>query len=112
MALPSEYGDRSHIPVYLTAKIEGVVLPSWLAISLAASSIVAVLALLYLAAVCGQMGREIRILQLHAQDIENILIRSNLASRKDFPVWQSPTGKGTSADNSFPEDIPNDIKEK
>jgi len=40
-----------------------------------------------------ELAREIRVLDAHAQDIENQMIRHGLAGRSDFPPWN-----GTSTD--------------
>ncbi len=71
--------------------VAGVVLPGWTIVVLA-------LCLVFAAAGClvtyGQLrvtAREIRILQLHCQDIESVLIRSGAAKRSDFAPWTSGT---------------------
>lgn len=78
---------REPQPVHLTVKVEGVVLPGWIAIALVATSILASLALLLTWSVNRELAREIRVLELHVQDVESVLIRSGAAERDDFADW-------------------------
>lgn len=90
--------SSSDRPVQLTAVFKGVMLPSWLALSFMVTSALGMIAFLLamfllkdattqLNKTTQQLSKEIRILQIHAQDIENVLIRSRLADRKDFAPW-------------------------
>lgn len=71
----------------LSVKIEGVVLPPWIALALGAAAFLSGLALILLWGVTRDMAREIRVLQLHTQDVESVLIRSGAARRDDFAIW-------------------------
>jgi len=77
-------------PVHLTSTVvvKGVVLPTSVAIAmgLAAllSALVLIVSLYVLHSSVSLMTREIRALEIYEQDVENILIRANLASRSDF----------------------------
>lgn len=71
----------------LVVKIDGVVLPAWLAVCLGAAAFLAAIALLLLWTITRDMSREIRVLQLHTQDIESVLIRSGTSTRDDFAAW-------------------------
>jgi len=75
--------------------VRGVVLPTWVAILLAiigfSSSVVVLLAVLVFQSASNQLTKsqenltkEIRVLQLNVQDIENLLIREKIAKRSDF----------------------------
>lgn len=89
------------LPVHLDVELKGVVLPTWVAVTLsviaALSAGVVLLAVLIFReaaeslsrAQAGQM-REIRVLDLHVQDVENALIRNGLARREDF-AQRTPT---------------------
>lgn len=79
--------------------IKGVVLPTWLAIlgicTLFFTSMGSC-ALLWRAHEAESrevlrskaVERELRLLALHIQDVENVLIRSKLAGRQDFAAWE------------------------
>lgn len=79
--------------IHLTTKIQGVVLPTWAAISLAIAAILSTLTLALTILLAAQnlatITREIRVLQLHTQDIESVLERSGLAHRQDFAPWDT-----------------------
>jgi hypothetical protein len=75
--------------------VRGVVIPTWVAIllsiiGLSASAVVLLAVMIFkdaasdLAKAQVDQTREIRILDVHVQDIENLLIRSGLAKRTDF----------------------------
>jgi hypothetical protein len=93
----SETADEQH-PTVVHFHNHGVTLPAWLAISMAAAFILAsltfLLTVIELRDLRGEFSlkmeeqrREIRMLQLHAQDIENVLIRAGVARRSDFAPW-------------------------
>jgi hypothetical protein len=82
-------------PICLDVNIRGVVIPTWVAITLA--SIAALAAGIVLLAVVMfktateslvhsqlQQTKEIRLLGLYISDIENVLIRNGIAKREDF----------------------------
>lgn len=80
--------------------VRGVVIPTWVAILLSAigfsASLVVLLSVLIfkgsadeLAKSQDRQSREMRVIILHIQDIENVLIRARLAERKDFAEWES-----------------------
>lgn len=71
-------------PQQLVIKLPGVVLPSWLAVCLLATAVLAAIALLLVWQTNVDNIRELRILQLHCADIENVLIRQGVATREDF----------------------------
>lgn len=84
--------------------VRGVVIPTWVAILLAfigfSSSVVVLLSVLVFKTAADNLSksqeaqsREIRVLILHLQDVENVLIRSRLAERKDFAEWSMQTKK-------------------
>ncbi len=89
----------------LVVKIEGVVLPKWVAIMLAAISVLATVSFLFSLVISQlqertqhedslRIEREVRILQLHAQDIEIVLKQRGIASERDFAVWDESTAPG------------------
>lgn len=86
-SIPGQHGP---IEVHLqsTTKIEGVVLPTRVAVALGLtalfSALVLIVCLFVLNSAVASMTREIRALQIYEQDVENVLIRANLASRPDF----------------------------
>lgn len=77
-------------------KPPGVVLPGWLALVCGLAllfSCLGFLISLFLVQDKRQdirdLTQEIRILQVHVADIENVLIRGGIAKRDDFPEWES-----------------------
>lgn len=81
--------------VYLDVNVRGVVLPTWVAITLAgvaalAAGVVLMAVLMFKNAadslVTSQVAqsKEVRVLGLYIQDIENVLIRNGVAKREDF----------------------------
>lgn len=87
----SGHAGRSTAPIHLTAKIEGVVLPAWFAVSLCVVTVMATVTLLFCWMTIQSLNREIRILQLHTADMENVLIRQGIATRQDFAQWGAST---------------------
>lgn len=103
--------DAQAVPVHVhhTTHIRGIVLPQWVAIILGAVAFVSALVLLSAvflfrdamatmtekqeSALADQqkatelLTKEIRLLQLHTQDVQNTLIRHGLARREDFAPW-------------------------
>jgi hypothetical protein len=86
---PIQYNYHHHIDV------RGVVIPTWVAIFLSIMGLSASLVVLLAVVVFknaaddlknnqSQQTKEIRLIDLNIQDIENILIRNNLAKRNDF----------------------------
>lgn len=78
--------------------VRGVVIPTWVAILLSvigfSAAIVVLLSVLVFKGAAEDLtesqasqAREMRVIILHIQDIENVLIRSRLADRKDFAEW-------------------------
>lgn len=91
------------IEVRLTNIFKGVALPTWLAVVFGAAAFLGALTLAVVllmvqsalqesAAADRDLAKEIRILQVHAQDIENVLIRHGLAQRGDFAPWPGDRG--------------------
>lgn len=74
----------SHEPPHINLHVSGVVIPSWLAVCLLLTAILAAVSLLLGWQQQRALEQEIRILQIHCADIENVLIRQNLATREDF----------------------------
>jgi len=96
--------DREYTE-HLTVKVEGVVMPAWLATLQGAVTILSVLSLLLvvlafvprldaITARLDGLGKEVRVLELHVQDVENVLVRQGVARRDDFAAWSSETGPG------------------
>lgn len=69
---------------HLRVEIKGVVIPTWLAICFMVVALFAVLALLLVWESRLRLEREIRILQVHVQDVQNVLVRQGIADRTDF----------------------------
>lgn len=72
----------------LEVHIHGVVIPSWLAVCLLLVAILAAVSLLLSWQQQATLERELRVLQLHSADIENVLIRQGVADREDFAIWK------------------------
>ncbi|HET6495592.1 MAG TPA: hypothetical protein VFH61_09540 [Thermoleophilia bacterium] len=93
---------RDRVPpatVHLDVHIRGVVIPSWVAIALSvvaalAAGVVLMAVLMFKnaadALVISQTAhsKEIRVLGLYIQDIENVLIRNGIATREDFTALE------------------------
>ena len=94
MSGPAPREDRrAPLPVSLQVILPpgSVLIPSWVAIAFMSCFVLATVALLLVWEVSGREIRELRSLQLHAQDVENVLIRSGVGRREDFAPW--PTGE-------------------
>lgn len=74
-------------------QIRGVVIPAWLVVCLLLTAIFSALALLLVWQSQTRIERELRILQVHCADIENVLIRNGIADRKDFITRQTENTK-------------------
>lgn len=72
---------------HLTVKVEGIVLPRSFALGLLVMTIISAALLLLGVFYCRDLAREIRVLQLHVQDLEAVEIRSGDATRDDFADW-------------------------
>lgn len=83
--------------VHLVTKIEGVTLPTWLAVALAISAILAAITFLDASRQLASLAKEVRVLQLHAQDIESVLVRNGIAKRSDFATWSADSAPGRRA---------------
>lgn len=77
-----------------------VTLPAWMGVCLAVTAILSAVALLtvlllinnraeQMAQTQDRMTKEVRVLQVHVQDVENAMIRLGLAHREDFAQWES-----------------------
>lgn len=73
----------------------GVHLPAWLATVVGLALLFSALGFLLALFLLQNATREIRVLELHTQDVENVLIRQGIATREDFPEWGSPGGPRT-----------------
>jgi hypothetical protein len=76
-------------PVHLEARLEvkGMVMPAWFCMVLIGAFVLAVATMLIGAATISAQTREMRVLELHVQDIESVLIRAGIARRSDFAAW-------------------------
>lgn len=81
--MPEEYPSNLEVKV----EVKGVVLPSWLSATLVGAFVVAVVTMMIMTWALLQNTKEIRLLDLHTQDIENVLIRQGIAKRGDFAGW-------------------------
>lgn len=72
---------------HLTVRVEGIVLPAWAGAGLLLTTVLSVVALLFVVTYCRDLAREVRVLQLHVQDLEAVYIRSGNAKRDDFAEW-------------------------
>lgn len=100
--------DGNSKDINLVVHQHGVIMPPWLAIGMLAAFILACLTFLLTVSELksihaeidqlrineiDELRREIRMLQLHAQDIENVLIRTRAAERSDFAPWPNEPRK-------------------
>lgn len=63
----------------------GVTMPSWAAVALLVVAVAATLTLLLGLFAVRDLSRELRLLDLHVKDVENVLIRERIGKREDFP---------------------------
>ena len=90
-------------PINLTVQLPAgsSMFPSWLTVLFIGAFVIASVALLLVWEANRDLAREVRVLQVHAQDIENVLIRRGEATRQDFVQWEagsaSPTQSPTPA---------------
>lgn len=102
MEIDSEGGKTIHLQA--STKIHGLVVPTWFAVLF----LVLFCAALFVLTVMHQrqsdiqtqdiergkiIEREIRLLQLHAQAVQNTLIQNERAKLEDFPPLESPPKK-------------------
>lgn len=74
-------------------QFRGIVIPSWLAVCLLLTAVLSALSLLLVWQSQIRIERELRILQVRCSDIENVLIRGGIATRKDFVTESRPKVK-------------------
>lgn len=95
-------------PINLTVQLPAgsSMFPSWITVVFIAAFVVASVALLLVWEANRELtqamhdasketGRELRILQVHAMDLEDILIRHGLANRQDFAQWEEGSSRHT-----------------
>lgn len=78
---------EDRLPICVEVKVHGIVVPAWLVVCLLLLSVLASFSLLLLYRSIDQHTRETRILQLHVQDIESVMIQNGHARRADFAPW-------------------------
>lgn len=78
--------DTASMPVQLTVTLPKgtAIIPSWILVLFAFLFVVSSLGLLVTLFVETQMMKEVRVMQIYEQDIENVLIRNGIANRSDF----------------------------
>jgi hypothetical protein len=73
-------------------EIRGVVLPTWLAVLLGAMAFCGALSLVVVLQLyrgdVQRLEREIRVLEVHAAAIEQIMVENGQARPSDFPSWE------------------------
>lgn len=74
--------DSSDAPNII--QIRGVVVPSWLVVCLLLTAILSAVSSLLQWQSQLRIERELRILEVHCADIQNVLIRQGIATREDF----------------------------
>lgn len=67
-------------------------MPAWAAVLLTLAFVFSAVALLIFAMAAREQARESRVMQLHIQDVENVLIRNGDATREDFAEWDTQGG--------------------
>jgi len=82
--------SREYVHLTVTLPSNSVMIPAWALLLIIACFVVASIGLLLVWDTNRQESREIRSLQLHVQDVENVLIRSGLAHRSDMASWTEP----------------------
>jgi hypothetical protein len=90
-----ESAPQQPTPVQLTVTLGRgmVVLPSWLALLFVGLFVVSCVTSTIVLWVESHMIGEVRVMQIYEQDIENVLIRANLATRSDFAPHPAQGGK-------------------
>lgn len=81
----------NHLPIPVEIKIQGIVIPAWLTVCLLIVAVLATFSLLLVYTSTTQQAREIRLLQMHVQDVQSQLIKNGISTRQDFaPSWSLP----------------------
>lgn len=86
-------GERRVIRV----QFDGVTMPGWAAVSLVICSVFAATLFLFGIVTLRDLVREVRVLQIHVQDVESALIDAHLMERRNIAGW-------TAGDNQRPRD--------
>ena len=94
-------------PVNLTVTLPAgsVMIPSWLAVCFVLCFVLSTFTLLMVWTANNRLIGEIRVLQIYEEDVENVLIRSGIATRSDFVPRRinsspSPVQRETSKQNT------------
>jgi len=85
--LTSLTDSRERVQLTVILPHGSVMIPSWLMACFLATFLISPLALVLVWNESFQQTKEIRVLQLHIQDLENVMIRSGAATRSDFIRW-------------------------
>lgn len=96
--------DRNSV-IRLTIGPGTLVIPAWLGGLVVLAFLFSALSLLLLWNTNQKLEREIRILQIHVADIENVMIREGKATRDDFGSW-GENGPPNAPDKRLPEKEP------
>jgi hypothetical protein len=91
--LASVPDPRERVQLTVILPHGSVMIPSWLMACLLAMFLISSLALVLVWNESFQQTKEIRILQLHIQDLENVTVRSGAATRSDFIGWTDTATK-------------------
>jgi len=78
-------------------QFDGVTMPSWAAVALVIASVFSATLFLFGIVTIRDLVREVRVLQIHVQDIESALIDAGLVDRRNIAGW-------TAGDNQRPRD--------
>jgi hypothetical protein len=78
------------VNVHLTIGKGTAIVPSWFLILLSSLFVLSSLCLILVFAVESRMIGEVRVMQIYEEDIENVLIRANIATRADFAPHPHP----------------------
>lgn len=84
-------------PINLTVQLPAgsSMFPSWITVAFIGAFVIASVALILVWEANRELAREVRIMQVHTQDVENVLIRRGIAARQDFVEWEPGSASPT-----------------
>ena len=93
--MPSpDLNDTQQIRVISTTKIEGVVVPTWVAVLFLAVLVACAGSQVYLSWRVKDLQRDVNINTIYLRDVGSILIREGMATSRDFEVGPLRGGDG------------------
>jgi hypothetical protein len=80
----TDNNNANSINLSVTLPPGSVMIPSWLAVCFVVCFVLSTFTLVLVWNASSRLVGEIRVLQIYEEDVENVLIRSGIATRSDF----------------------------